>query len=65
MLIAKCEDDNFVYGGYSAGGCVLSKTLTPYQVASDSTDLPYPKQREVIWDGLGVNRLCVYATFPV
>ena len=44
ILITKSEDDNFVFGGYSAGCCVLSKMLTPYQVASDAADLPYSKQ---------------------
>ena len=42
ILLKKSEDDNFVYGGYSAGCCVLSKLLKPYQVASDASDLPYP-----------------------
>jgi dipeptidase E len=43
ILITKSEHDNFVYGGYSAGCCVLSKMLTPCQVASDAADLPYSK----------------------
>ena len=54
ILLEKSEDDDFVYGGYSAGCCVLSESLKPYQVASDASDLPYPMQKEVIWGGLGL-----------
>jgi dipeptidase E len=44
---------DFVYGGYSAGGCVLSKDLRFLQVVDDPTIMPY-KTRKVIWKGLGL-----------
>jgi dipeptidase E len=46
--------ENFVYGGYSAAGCVLSPTLNGYEIVDDATDLPYPEQRETLWEGLGM-----------
>lgn len=52
QLRAMSED--FVYGGYSAAGCVLSPSLEAYQIVDDPTDLPYPEQKEVIWEGLGL-----------
>ncbi len=45
---------NFVYGGYSAGACVLSPTLKAYSIVDDSTDFPYRQQREQIWEGLDI-----------
>jgi len=48
------EKASFVYGGYSAGCCVLSKTLTPYQKASDPTARAYKAIDHVLWDGLGL-----------
>jgi dipeptidase E len=46
--------EDFVYGGYSAAGCVLSKSLRGYELVDDATDFPYDGQMEMIWDGLGL-----------
>jgi dipeptidase E len=46
--------DDFLYGGYSAAGCVLSPNLHAYEIVDDPTDLPYPGIRRVIWKGLGL-----------
>lgn len=45
---------DFVYGGYSAAGCVLSKTLDAYRIVDDATDLPYEQLKEVLWKGIGL-----------
>ncbi len=47
------ERDDFVYAGYSAGICVLSKDLGALQIVDDPTDLPYEEIREPILEGLG------------
>jgi len=52
---------DFVYGGYSAAGCVLSPTLMAYQIVDDATETPYTQQHSVIWEGLG---LIDYAFLP-
>jgi dipeptidase E len=46
--------ENFVYAGYSAAGCVLSPSLKGYELVDDAAALPYKKQRETIWEGLGL-----------
>lgn len=43
---------NFVYAGYSAGICVLSKDLKTLQIVDDPYDMPY-ENKEIIWEGLG------------
>ena len=47
------ERDDFVYSGYSAGICVLSKSLTSLQIVDKPTDNPYDEIKETIWEGLG------------
>lgn len=48
------KKENFVYGGYSAAGCVLSKKLDAYQIVDDATDIPYPELAEALWSGIGL-----------
>lgn len=45
---------DFLYGGYSAGVCVLGPTLDGYHIVDDATETPYEGQEEVLWDGLGI-----------
>lgn len=46
--------EDFVYGGYSAGSCVLSPTLRLYAEVDDSEERPYPQMQETLWEGLGL-----------
>lgn len=48
------ENTNFLYSGYSAACCVLSKNLIPYSIVDDAKDTPYKEQKKVIWEGLGL-----------
>ncbi len=52
-ILLELTDTDFVYGGYSAAGCVLSPTLKGYDIV-DPIDTPYPECKEVIWEGLGL-----------
>jgi len=61
IVLEKSKDPSFVYGGYSAGCCVLSNSLEPYQVASDASDKPYKEAPDTIWQGVG---LIDYAFMP-
>ena len=45
---------DFLYGGYSAGICILSDTLKPIDEVDDPTDFPYQGINEAIYKGLGV-----------
>lgn len=47
------ERDDFVYSGYSAGICILSKDLKILTMIDDPTDKPYKEYHETIWEGLG------------
>ena len=44
----------FLYGGYSAGICILCDSLKYIGRVDDPNDFPYPENKETIWEGLGV-----------
>lgn len=44
---------DFVYGGYSAGICILAPTLRGLEIVDDPSKKAY-KGSKVIWDGLGI-----------
>jgi dipeptidase E len=45
---------DILYGGYSAGICVLSPTLKSIEIMDDPRARPYGKKSKVIWEGLGI-----------
>jgi dipeptidase E len=47
-------DEAVVYGGYSAGVCVLTPTLHGLEFVDDPHIVPEGYQPSIIWDGLGV-----------
>lgn len=47
------SDNNFLYAGYSAAGCVLAPNLKAYEIV-DKPDTPYGELKEIIWEGLGL-----------
>ena len=47
------EQDDFVYGGYSAAACVLSTNLKGYHIVDNPNDSPYEEIKKTIWNGLG------------
>ena len=55
------EDNGILYGGYSAGVCVLAPSLKGLELVDDITKRPYPQQDELIWEGLN---LIDYAVVP-
>jgi dipeptidase E len=48
------EKDNLLYGGYSAGICVLAPTLKGIDIMDDLNVKPYGRKLEIIWQGLGL-----------
>ncbi len=48
------DDDNFTYGGFSAGICVLAPNLKGLQQVDKPDEFPYVDIKETIWEGLGV-----------
>ena len=47
------NNNDFLYAGYSAAGCVLSPSLKGYEIV-DPLDTPYGELKEIIWEGLGL-----------
>lgn len=50
------QREGFLYGGYSAGICVLCDSLKYIEVVDDPNDFPYKECTVAIWEGLGVFR---------
>ena len=48
------ENNNILYGGYSAGICVLGPSLKGLELVDSTTHYPYDDKPEVIWEGLGI-----------
>lgn len=46
--------NDFLYIAYSAGSCVLAKTLRYYAITDNAKDFPYSQIKNTVWEGLGV-----------
>jgi dipeptidase E len=54
VLTALLDEDALVYGGYSAGPCVLGPTLRGFEIADDPDAVPSIYGSPAVWNGLGV-----------
>jgi dipeptidase E len=52
-VLRELTASDFLYGGYSAGICVLAPSLDGLQHVDDPTARPYVES-EVVWDGVGL-----------
>ena len=52
-LLHSLTQTDFVYGGYSAGACVLAPRLEGLQQVDDPSARPYADS-EVVWEGVGL-----------
>ena len=57
------SDPHFVYGGYSAGSCVLATSLRGIDLVDPPEQVPNGYEPDVIWEGLGILRYCVAPHF--
>lgn len=48
------KKEDVLYGGYSAGICVLAPTLKGMELVDDPNVKPYESQKETIWEGVGI-----------
>jgi len=48
------EKDAIVYGGYSAGICILSPTLKGLDTVDDPNNISEDYDKEIIWEGLNI-----------
>ena len=46
--------DEIVYGGYSAGACVMAPTLLGIDLCDDAELIPDGYDSEIIWEGIGL-----------
>jgi dipeptidase E len=53
-LIKQKANGELVYGGYSAGVCVLSPTLKGLETVDDPAIVTEGYQKDTVWDGLGL-----------
>ncbi len=54
ILLEIQENDNLVYGGYSAGVCVLGPSLKGLEIVDDANITPYEEIKGIVWEGVGV-----------
>ncbi|WP_418603452.1 Type 1 glutamine amidotransferase-like domain-containing protein [Hwangdonia sp.] len=47
-------NNDYFYGGYSAGVCILSDSLKYIQFVDNPNDFPYTEIKETIWEGLNL-----------
>ncbi len=57
------QEGGMVYGGYSAGACVVTPTLDGIHLADDPDSKPKDYGNEVIWDGVGIYPYCIAPHF--
>ena len=57
------SDAEFLYGGYSAGVCVLTPTLRGIHLVDQPEITPTGYQKETIWDGLNLIPCCIAPHF--
>ncbi len=53
-IIKNIDRNDFLYGGYSAGICILAPSLKALQIVDKPDIMPYEESKEVIWDGLEI-----------
>jgi len=54
FITEKVSDNNFVYGGYSAGVCVLTPDLHGTELVDDPSIVPDGYEKGIIWEGLKI-----------
>lgn len=48
------KDNTIVYGGFSAGACVVCPTLRGIELADDPNEIPPGYPTTIVWDGIGL-----------
>ena len=53
-ILSQKDNPNFVYSGYSAGGCVLSPNLRGMEIVDDLDASAEGYKSGIVWGGLGI-----------
>ena len=54
VLTNLAKEDGVLYGGYSAGVCVLAPSLRGLELVDSTTNTPYGNKVSLIWEGLSL-----------
>ncbi|QJE97952.1 Type 1 glutamine amidotransferase-like domain-containing protein [Luteolibacter luteus] len=54
LIHGKLDDEDFLYGGYSAGACVLSPSLKGIHLADEPEAQSHGYEHPTMWEGLGI-----------
>jgi len=54
VIVDMLDNDEIVYGGFSAGAVVATPSLEGIHLMDDPDEAPAGYDRETIWDGLGL-----------
>lgn len=54
VIVRLLKEDIIVYGGYSAGACVMGSRLRGLELVDDAKSVPEGYDEVPIWEGLGV-----------
>ena len=54
---------NILYGGYSAGACVVCPSLKGLNLVDSTTHHPYGNSLEIIWEGIGLTDYLIVPHF--
>jgi dipeptidase E len=64
VISKKLKKRAILYGGYSAGVCVLSPTIHGLEFMDDVSQRPYCDDIETVWEGLGLIDFSVIPHYP-
>lgn len=54
IIVKMLKEDKIMYGGYSAGACVMGSTLHGLELVDDAYLTPEKYESATIWDGLNI-----------
>lgn len=54
IILEKNKNPCFIYGGYSAGICILAPTLKGLEIVDNPTEVSKGYNKKIIWEGLGI-----------
>jgi dipeptidase E len=54
VIVDMLDNDEIVYGGFSAGAVVAAPSLEGIHLMDDPDEVPHGYDREIAWDGLGL-----------
>lgn len=48
------KGDHFIYGGFSAGACIMSPSLTGLNLVDNPEEIPAGYDKDIVWSGLNL-----------